>query len=89
VGCVQVVELVKALLMHLKASENLEWVDITTVPKAAHLIQKKQDVACFPPRRGSRNVGPEEWQKLMAEIRNKYGKLAIFLAKYPEVFEIR
>jgi hypothetical protein len=34
-------------------------------------------------------VGPEEWQRLMAEIRTKHGKLANFLAKYPDTFEIR
>jgi hypothetical protein len=40
-------------------------------------------------RWGSRHVGPEEWQRLMAEIRTKHGKLANFLAKYSDTFEIR
>ena len=40
-------------------------------------------------RWGSRDVGPEEWQRLMAEIRARHGKLANFLSKHTEVFELR
>jgi hypothetical protein len=40
-------------------------------------------------RWGSRDVGPEEWQRLMAEIRARHGKLANFLSKHSSVFELR
>ena len=33
------IELVRALLLHLRASEGKEWVDITNMPKAAHMLQ--------------------------------------------------
>mmetsp|Transcript_18255 Transcript_18255/g.59952 ORF Transcript_18255/g.59952 Transcript_18255/m.59952 type:complete len:679 (-) Transcript_18255:2186-4222(-) len=85
----QVIELIKALLRHLKSSEGKDWVDITNMPKAAHMMQRKPSVVGVSLRWGSRDVGPEEWQRLMAEIRTKHGKLANFLSKHPEIFELR
>eukprot|EP00285_Hemiselmis_virescens_P013675 CAMPEP_0173397734 /NCGR_PEP_ID=MMETSP1356-20130122/39356_1 /TAXON_ID=77927 ORGANISM="Hemiselmis virescens, Strain PCC157" /NCGR_SAMPLE_ID=MMETSP1356 /ASSEMBLY_ACC=CAM_ASM_000847 /LENGTH=49 /DNA_ID= /DNA_START= /DNA_END= /DNA_ORIENTATION= len=49
------------------------------MPKAAHMIQHKKPVVGVSLRWGTRHVGPEEWQRLMAEIRTKHGKLANFL----------
>jgi len=40
----QVVELVRALLLHLRGAEGKEWVDITNMPKAAHMLQRKRPV---------------------------------------------
>ncbi len=37
-------ELVRALLIHLKTADGKEWVDITNMPKAAHMIQQKKPV---------------------------------------------
>ena len=85
----QVVELVRALLLHLRSSEGKEWVDITNMPKAAHMLQRKRPVVGVSLRWGSRDVGPEEWQRLMAEIRARHGKLANFLSKHATVFELR
>jgi len=85
----QVIELIKALLRHLQSSEGKDWVDITNMPKAAHMMQRKPSVVGVSLRWGSRDVGPEEWQRLMAEIRAKHGKLANFLSKHPEIFELR
>mmetsp|Transcript_47935 Transcript_47935/g.74864 ORF Transcript_47935/g.74864 Transcript_47935/m.74864 type:complete len:705 (+) Transcript_47935:203-2317(+) len=85
----QVIELVRALLLHLRGSEGKEWVDITNMPKAAHMMQRKRPVVGVSLRWGSRDVGPEEWQRLMAEIRTRHGKLANFLSKHPLIFELR
>ena len=85
----QVVELVRALLLHMRSSEGKEWVDITNMPKAAHMLQRKRPVVGVSLRWGSRDVGPEEWQRLMAEIRARHGKLANFLSKHTNVFELR
>mgnify|MGYP001426305347 CR=1 FL=1 len=56
----QVVELVRALLLHMRISEGKEWVDITNMPKAAHMMQRKRPVVGVSLRWGSRDVGPEE-----------------------------
>ena len=56
----QVVELVRALLLHMRTSEGKEWVDITNMPKAAHMMQRKRPVVGVSLRWGSRDVGPEE-----------------------------
>jgi hypothetical protein len=85
----QVIELVRALLLHMRTSEGKEWVDITNMPKAAHMLQRKRPVVGVSLRWGSRDVGPEEWQRLMAEIRARHGKLANFLSKHSSVFELR
>jgi hypothetical protein len=42
----QVVELVRALLLHMRTSEDKEWVDITNMPKAAHMLQVLWFVVC-------------------------------------------
>jgi hypothetical protein len=85
----QVISLVRALLLHMRTSEGKEWVDITNMPKAAHMLQRKRPVVGVSLRWGSRDVGPEEWQRLMAEIRARHGKLANFLSKHTSVFELR
>ena len=67
----QVVELVKALLLHLRTSEGKEWVDTTNLPKAAYLLQHKR------PDGSSLRYGQEEWKRLMAIIRGRRGKVCL------------